>query len=91
MILSNGLTLCLMASLFLGLGYMGVPVSFALIAGVLIQSKGEELGGVFGGASGVYQTRRGVDKMLFTITVLLAIAFFGLALVNVIVSQSPAQ
>ena len=49
------------------------------------------VGGVFGGASGVYQTRRGVDKMLFTITVLLAIAFFGLAIVNVIVSQAPAQ
>jgi C4-dicarboxylate transporter, DctM subunit len=36
MILSNGLTLCLMAALFLGLGYMGVPVAFALMAGVLI-------------------------------------------------------
>jgi C4-dicarboxylate transporter, DctM subunit len=36
MILSNGWTLVLMASLFLGLGYMGVPVAFALMAGVLI-------------------------------------------------------
>jgi C4-dicarboxylate transporter, DctM subunit len=36
MILSNGATLTLMAVLFLGLGYMGVPVAFALMAGVLI-------------------------------------------------------
>jgi C4-dicarboxylate transporter, DctM subunit len=36
MILSNGATLFLMASLFLGLGYMGVPVAFALMAGVLV-------------------------------------------------------
>lgn len=73
------------------LGIAQIILGIALIAGVLIQSKGEELGGVFGGASGVYQTRRGVDKLLFTITVFLAIAFFGLAIVNVIVSQTPAQ
>jgi preprotein translocase subunit SecG len=63
-----------------------IILAIALIATVLIQSKGEELGGVFGGAQSVYQTRRGVDKLLFTITVLLAIAFFALAIVNVIVS-----
>jgi len=50
----------------------------------LLQSKGEELGGVFGGAQGVYQTRRGIDRVLFTITILIAIAFFVLALINVI-------
>ena len=31
--MSNGAILLLMASLFLGLGYMGVPVAFALIGG----------------------------------------------------------
>ncbi|HEY8067849.1 MAG TPA: TRAP transporter large permease [Burkholderiales bacterium] len=34
--MSNGAILCLMAFLFLLFGYMGVPVTFALIAGVLI-------------------------------------------------------
>lgn len=34
--MSNGFVLFLMAFLFLGLGYMGVPVAFALMAGVLI-------------------------------------------------------
>ncbi len=34
--MNAGAILCLMAVLFLGFGYMGVPVSFALIAGVLI-------------------------------------------------------
>jgi C4-dicarboxylate transporter, DctM subunit len=33
---SNGAIICLMSALFLGLGYMGVPVAFALIAGVLV-------------------------------------------------------
>ena len=34
--MSNGHVLFLMAFLFLGLGYMGVPVAFALMAGVMI-------------------------------------------------------
>ena len=34
--MSNGAVLCLMAFLFLLFGYMGVPVAFALIAGVFI-------------------------------------------------------
>lgn len=34
--MSNGGILVFMASLFLFLGYMGVPVTFALIAGVLL-------------------------------------------------------
>jgi len=34
--MNNGLILFLMAFLFLGLGYMGVPVAFALMAGVLV-------------------------------------------------------
>jgi len=61
-----------------------ILLGVALVAGVLLQSKGEELGGVFGGAQGVYQTRRGIDRVLFTITIFIAIAFFVLALINVI-------
>lgn len=34
--MSNGYVLFLMAALFLGLGYMGVPVAFALMAGVIV-------------------------------------------------------
>src|SRR5262245_62527067 len=34
--MSNGALIVLMSLLFLGLGYAGVPVAFALIAGVLV-------------------------------------------------------
>ena len=34
--MSHGGVLFLMTGLFLGLGYMGVPVAFALMAGVLV-------------------------------------------------------
>jgi len=65
-----------------------IVLAVALIGAVLLQSKGEELGGVFGGSQSVYQTRRGVDRLLFTITVFLSIAFFAMAIVNVILSAA---
>ncbi|MCS6774418.1 MAG: preprotein translocase subunit SecG [Anaerolineae bacterium] len=61
-----------------------ILLGVVLIVGVLLQSRGEELGGVFGGAQSVYQTRRGVDRLLFTLTILIAILFFVLAIVNVL-------
>jgi preprotein translocase subunit SecG len=67
-----------------------IVLAIALIAAVLLQSKGEELGGVFGGAQSVYQTRRGIDRLLFTVTVFMAIAFFVLCIANVILSTPPA-
>src|SRR3954454_12734516 len=36
MVAQNAVILGVMTALFLGLGYMGVPVAFALIAGVLV-------------------------------------------------------
>ena len=67
-----------------------IVLAVALIGAVLLQSKGEELGGVFGGAQSVYQTRRGIDRLLFTVTVCMAIAFFALCIANVILSTPPA-
>ncbi len=66
-----------------------ILLGVALIAGVLLQAKGEELGGVFGGTQGVYQTRRGIDRLLFTITIVIAVAFFVLAIINVIYFSTP--
>ena len=34
--MGNGTIILLMTGLFLGFGYMGVPVAFALMAGVLV-------------------------------------------------------
>ena len=37
--MSNGAIILLMTALFLGFGYMGVPVAFALMAGVLVATR----------------------------------------------------
>ena len=64
-----------------------IIIALALIASILLQSKGIGLGGLAGGDSGgVYTQRRGIDKVMFYITIALSVVFLILALVSVIVS-----
>lgn len=66
-----------------------IILSVALIAAIVLQSKGAGLGGLSGGSEGggVFRARRGVEKLLFNITIVLAIAFFITAVVNVVVTN----
>ena len=52
-----------------------VTVSVALMASILLQSRGAGLGATFGGDSSVYRSRRGIEKRLFQFTVVLTILF----------------
>ncbi len=64
-----------------------IIVSVALIASVLLQSKGVGLGGLAGGDSGgVYTQRRGIEKVMFYITIALSVVFLLLALISVLIS-----
>jgi len=74
-----------LVSLYLDIGL--IVTSIALIASVILQSKGAGLGGLTGGDSGgVFSARRGVEKTLFKVTIGLSFLFFGLAIATVIVS-----
>jgi preprotein translocase subunit SecG len=65
-----------------------IVISVALIILILIQSKGSGMGSLFGGGdSGVYTTRRGVEKTLFNLTVVVSMVFFLVAIINVIVAS----
>ena len=64
-----------------------IIVSVALIIMVVLQSRGVGLGGLGGGdmgGGGGYHVRRGIERLLFNITIGLSITFFVLALLNVI-------
>ncbi len=64
-----------------------IIVSAALVAVILLQTKGGGMGGVFGGTeTAVYKTRRGVERTVFNITIGLSIAFFVITILNVIVT-----
>lgn len=71
------------------LSIIQIILSVVLIAVILIQSKGAGgLGGLFGGgdSSGVYKTRRGVERTLFQVTIGLGIIFLIFSVINVILS-----
>jgi len=52
-----------------------IILSAALTLAVLLQVKGGGLGGIFGQADTVYRTKRGVEKTLFQLTIVLVILF----------------
>lgn len=67
------------------LNIVQIIISIALVALILLQARGSGLGGIFGGSdSSIYRTRRGVEKTLFSLTIAVALAFFVVALINVI-------
>ncbi len=59
-----------------------ITVTVLLIVFILLQEKSSGLSGLLGGGTegGFYQTRRGLEKFVFYGTIVLAIAFAGLAL-----------
>jgi preprotein translocase subunit SecG len=63
-----------------------IVVSVALIAVILLQSRGAGLGGLSGGDYGGsgFHVRRGIERLLFNVTIGLSLLFFVLAVVNVI-------
>jgi preprotein translocase subunit SecG len=64
-----------------------IVISVAVTVAVLLQIRSSGLGSVFGGAdSAVYRTRRGIERLLFNITIGLTIAFFVITILNVVVS-----
>ena len=64
-----------------------IITSIALIASVILQSKGIGLGGLTPqDTGGVFTARRGIEKTLFWITIGLSVLFFILTIVTVILS-----
>jgi len=46
-----------------------------MILAVLLQQRGATLGAGFGASGELYTTRRGIDKNLFEVTIILAVVF----------------
>jgi len=65
-----------------------IIISVTLIVSVILQNKGVGLGGLTGNDSGgVFSARRGIEKTLFWITIILSIIFVILTLVTIVVSK----
>ncbi|HJX03829.1 MAG TPA: preprotein translocase subunit SecG [Dehalococcoidia bacterium] len=60
-----------------------IVLALALIGVLILQVKGGGLGGIFGQAEGIYRTRRGVEKTLFQMTIVLMVLFVIISIIVV--------
>jgi preprotein translocase subunit SecG len=67
------------------LGIAQIVVSIALVACVLLQQRGGGIGVVGGLQTQFYGTRRGLEKIIFWLTIILGILFIALAIVSFII------
>lgn len=64
-----------------------IIISVLLILSVILQSKGAGLGGLTGADTGsIFTARRGVERTLFWITIVLSVVFFALVIALLLIS-----
>ena len=59
-------------------------LAIALIASILLQQRGTGLGGAFGGEVTAYRSRRGIERTLFRLTIVLAVLFVLFSLLGLL-------
>jgi preprotein translocase subunit SecG len=65
-----------------------IITSVALIVSVILQSKGAGLGNLGGADTGsVFTARRGIEKTLFYVTIALAVLFFVLTVLELLLNR----
>jgi len=57
-----------------------IIIAISLIAAILMQNRGVGLSGIFGGGGNIFRTKRGIEKKLFVLTIILAVLFFLISL-----------
>ena len=63
-----------------------IVLSIALILAILLQVRGGGLGGIFGQADTVFRTKRGVERTLFQLTIVLVVLFVIISIISLRVS-----
>jgi len=66
------------------LNIVQIIISVMLIVLVVLQRQGGGLGGLLGGDSSFYRTRRGMERTLNNLTIILAIIFALMSVLSVI-------
>lgn len=69
------------------LPYLQIILSIILIATILLQQSSAGVGGALGGgdAGGLYSTRRGFEKFLFILTIVIGIIFVASSFVAIFI------
>lgn len=62
-----------------------VVLALILIALIVIQQKGSGLGSTFGSSMSMYRTKRGAEKLIFYLTILVAVLFVGSSILGLLI------
>ena len=64
-----------------------IILCIAVIAFILLQARGAGLGSAFGGSSAgsVFKTRRGVERLIFNITIVFVVLFALISLLSLLI------
>ncbi len=57
-------------------------VAILIVISILLQNRGEGLGGIFGGGGEIFRTRRGLENLLYYVSIGLAVLLIILSIVN---------
>ncbi|MBI4185866.1 preprotein translocase subunit SecG [Candidatus Berkelbacteria bacterium] len=68
----------------LTLNLIQIVLAVLLVGTILLQQRGTGLGGAFGGSGGVYRSKRGIERVLFIATIVIACLFVSVVLVATI-------
>lgn len=68
------------------LSYAQFALAILIVIVVLLQRRGSDVGGAFGGGGGgVYYAKRGIEKTLFRVTIILGTLFAVVSLLRILV------
>jgi len=61
---------------------LNIVISVIVIFLILIQGRGAGLGSAWGGGGELFQTKRGIEKLILQLTIFFIVLFFVLSLIN---------
>lgn len=67
-------------------GIITIIAGVLMTLAILLQSRGASLGAGFGSSGELFTTRRGVDKNLFEVTIVLAVVFVGSLVISLLLT-----
>lgn len=64
--------------------YITLGSSILMVILILLQTRGASLGAGFGGSGELFTARRGVDKTIYQVTIIVATVFVGSLILGII-------
>lgn len=64
---------------------LNIVLSVLIVIFILVQGRGAGLGSAWGGSGEMFQTRRGMEKIILWLTIIFIVIFFVVSLINLFI------